>query len=172
MIDAPGRAPQYAGSPGSFVLEVAGQDGDATPAAGARERFRGPPHHGARQAHSPRQGRCQLYRGHNRAAEIGRSDQLSVAGDHKVEIGGSDALHVGRERATSIGKDDRLGVAGKLLIDAGDEVTLTVGSASITLRKDGTVIIKGKEIVIEAAGDASIRAAGHLIIKGTKIVEN
>lgn len=110
--------------------------------------------------------------GHNRAAEIGRSDQLSVAGDRKVEIGGSDALRVARDRATSIGKDDRLSVAGKLLIDAGDEVTLTAGSASITLRRDGTVIIKGKDIVIDAAGDASIRAAGDVILKGRKVVEN
>jgi type VI secretion system secreted protein VgrG len=109
--------------------------------------------------------------GHNRAAEIGRNDQLSVAGDRKVEIGGGDAVRVGRDRTTSIGKDDHVSVAGRLLIDAGDEVTLTAGVASITLRKDGTVVIKGKDIVIDAAGAASIRAAGDLVIKGKKIVE-
>jgi type VI secretion system secreted protein VgrG len=51
-------------------------------------------------------------------------------------------------------------------------VTLTAGSASITLRRDGTVIIKGKDIVFDAAGDASIRAAGDVILKGRKVVEN
>lgn len=110
--------------------------------------------------------------GHSRAAEIGRNDDLNVGGDHSAEIGGSDALRVARGRTTSIGKDDRLSVAKRLLIDAGDEVTLTAGSASITLKKDGTVIIKGKDIVIEAAGNASLQAAGDLILKGKKILQN
>lgn len=110
--------------------------------------------------------------GHSRAAEIGRNDDLNVGGDHSAEIGGSDALRVARDRTTSIGKDDRLSVARRLLIDAGDEVTLTAGSASITLKKDGTVIIKGKDIVIEAAGNASLQAAGDLILKGKKILQN
>ena len=110
--------------------------------------------------------------GHSRAAEIGRNDDLNVGGDHSAEIGGSDALRVARDRTTSIGKNDRLSVARRLLIDAGDEVTLTAGSASITLKKDGTVIIKGKDIVIEAAGNASLQAAGDLILKGKKILQN
>jgi type VI secretion system secreted protein VgrG len=107
--------------------------------------------------------------GHSRAAEIGRNDHLSVGGDRSVEIGGSDALRVARERTTSIDKDDRLSVAKKLLIDAGDEVVLTAGSASITLKKDGTLMIKGKDIVIDAAGSVSITAAGDVVIKGTNI---
>lgn len=110
--------------------------------------------------------------GHSRAAEIGRNDDLNVGGDHSAEIGGSDALRVARDRTTSIGKNDRLSVARRLLIDAGDEVTLTAGSASITLKKDGTVIIKGKDIVIQAAGNASLQAAGDLILKGKKILQN
>lgn len=110
--------------------------------------------------------------GHSRAAEIGRNDDSSVGGDRTAEVGGSDALRIGRDRTTSIGKDDRLSVARKLLIDAGDEVTITTGSASITLRKDGTVIIKGKDIILDAAGDASIRAKNDVVIKDKKILEN
>ena len=110
--------------------------------------------------------------GQSRAAEIGRNDDLSVGGDRSAEIGGSDALRVARDRTTSIGEDDRLSVAGKLLIDAGHEVTITTGSASITLKRDGTVMIKGKDIVIDAAGGVSIKAAGDVVIKGTNIRQN
>jgi type VI secretion system secreted protein VgrG len=110
--------------------------------------------------------------GHSRAAEIARNERLSVGGDRSVEIGGSDALGVARDRKASIGKDDRLSVASRLLIDAGDEVTITTGSASITLKKDGSVLIKGKDIVIDAAGNASITAAGEVVIKGTRILQN
>ena len=124
----------------------------------------------------------------NRTVEIGRNDDLSVGGDNSAtvggvaraavggnrttEIGGSDALRVGRDRSAVIGKDDRLSVAKKLLIDVGDEVTIKCGAASITLRKDGTVTIKGKDIVVDAAGDASFKAAKNLVIKGQKVLEN
>jgi len=89
-----------------------------------------------------------------------------------VQIGGSDALRVAGERSTAIGTDDHLRVSSRLVIDAGAEVTLTTGGASITLRQDGTVVIKGKDIVIEAAGDASIKAAGDVVIKGTRVLQN
>ena len=110
--------------------------------------------------------------GHDRAVEIGGDDRLKVGGERSTEIGGDDTLRVARNRTASIGKDDRQSVAGKLLIDAGDEVTITTGGASLTLKKDGTVLIRGKNIVIDAAGDASITAAGDIVLKGKKILQN
>lgn len=124
----------------------------------------------------------------NRTTEIGRNDDLRVGGDHSAavagaasesvsgdrtaEIGRSEALSVGRDRTASIGKDDRLSIGRKLLIEAGDEVTIRCGAASITLKKDGTVTIKGREIAIEAAGDATFKAAKNIVLKGQKVVEN
>ena len=124
--------------------------------------------------------------GHSRAAEIGRDDALRVGGTHSAaiagsasdtvggertaEIGGSDVLSVAGDRSTSIGKNDRLSVAKKLLIDAGDEVTISTGSASITLKKDGTVIIKGKDIILDAAGNASLKAKNDVVIKGKRVL--
>ena len=55
-------------------------------------------------------------------------------------------------------------------IEAGDEVTIKAGDASITLRKDGTVAIKGKDIVIEGAGDATIKAGKNVTLKGSKVL--
>jgi type VI secretion system secreted protein VgrG len=122
----------------------------------------------------------------NRRVEIGRDDDLSVGGDRSAEVGGaasetvsgdrtaeigrSDALTIGQDRTGSIGRDDRLTVGRKLLIKAGDEVTIKCGAASITLRKDGTVTIKGKDIVIEASGDASFKAAKNIVLKGAKVL--
>ena len=122
----------------------------------------------------------------NRAAEIGRNDDLRVGGDRSATVGGSasetvggnrateirgtDALTVNRDRSAAIGKDDRLSVAKRLLIDAGDEVTIRTGGASITLKKDGTVTIKGNDIVVEASGDATIKAKNNVILKGKKVL--
>jgi type VI secretion system secreted protein VgrG len=116
----------------------------------------------------------------NRTVDIGRDDDLkvggsarrAVGGDRTAEIRGSEALSIGRDRAAAIGKDDRLNVARQLLIDAGDEVTIKCGAASITLKKDGTVTIKGKDIVIDASGDGTFKAGKNILLKGHKILDN
>jgi hypothetical protein len=53
-----------------------------------------------------------------------------------------------------------------------NEIILQVGSASITLKKDGTIIIKGKDITIEGSGKINIKASGDLVMKGSKISQN
>jgi type VI secretion system secreted protein VgrG len=108
--------------------------------------------------------------GGDRSAAVGGGASETVSGDRSAEIGRSDALTVGRDRTASIGRDDRLSIGKKLLIEAGDEVTIRCGAASITLRKDGTVTIEGKDIVIEASGDASLKAARNVVLKGKKVV--
>jgi type VI secretion system secreted protein VgrG len=48
---------------------------------------------------------------------------------------------------------------------------IQAGAARITLRKDGTVTIKGKDIVIEGTGDAAIKAGKDVILKGKKVLD-
>ena len=49
-------------------------------------------------------------------------------------------------------------------------MTIKVGHVSISLQKDGTVTIKGKDIMIEAAGDATFKASKNLILRGQTIL--
>jgi len=53
-----------------------------------------------------------------------------------------------------------------------NEIVLKVGDAAIHMIKDGTIIIKGKDIRVSAAGQATIDASKDLILKGSKIREN
>ncbi|MCL4746160.1 MAG: type VI secretion system tip protein VgrG, partial [Burkholderiaceae bacterium] len=80
------------------------------------------------------------------ATTIGGSSSLSVAADQSVDTGGSHAEQVADGRTTTVGKDDQLTVGKNLVIDAGDSITIKTGSASITMKKDGTIVIKGKDI--------------------------
>jgi hypothetical protein len=56
-------------------------------------------------------------------------------------------------------------------VDSG-EITLSVGDASITLHKDGTVRIKGKDITIEGRGRVKVNASGDLYLRGSKVLQN
>ena len=59
-----------------------------------------------------------------------------------------------------------------LVIDAGDSISITTGSASITMKKDGTIVIKGKDIMIDGSGRISIKASSEVVVKGSKILHN
>jgi len=58
------------------------------------------------------------------------------------------------------------------LVQAGDEISFVTGDASITMKKDGTIQIKGKDITITGSGKIGIKAGGDVVIKGSKIAEN
>ena len=51
-------------------------------------------------------------------------------------------------------------------------VTVTVGQASITLKKNGDIAIKGKNIEINGSGRIDIKSSSEISIKGAKINQN
>ncbi|MBL8302664.1 MAG: hypothetical protein JNM26_07825, partial [Ideonella sp.] len=55
---------------------------------------------------------------------------------------------------------------------AGDSLELVCGDARILLKKDGTVVIKGKDISLEGSGKIHIKASSDVVIKGSKVVQN
>ena len=112
---------------------------------------------------------------------IGGGRTENVAKDEKITIGGGRTENVGEGRElthrrrphgersartkasvsgarTCVGKDDTLTVGKNLVDHAGDSITLTTGKASITMKKDGTIMIKGKDITIDGAGKINGKA--------------
>jgi len=59
-----------------------------------------------------------------------------------------------------------------LNLTATDQIVLTTGKASITMKKDGTILIKGGNISMDGSGTINIKASGDLTVKGKKILEN
>jgi type VI secretion system secreted protein VgrG len=63
-------------------------------------------------------------------------------------------------------------VGKNFVLDAGDSITLKTGSASITMKKDGTITIKGKNITIDGSGKVNVKASSDIVMKGSKILQN
>jgi hypothetical protein len=53
-----------------------------------------------------------------------------------------------------------------------NQIVLQTGGASIILKADGTVVIRGRDITIEATGNIVLKAGGTLVTKASKVVEN
>ncbi|MDB6009613.1 MAG: tssI [Gammaproteobacteria bacterium] len=100
-------------------------------------------------------------------------DQMTNVGVHRsVNVGVSQSHHVGGARKATVGKDDHLDVATHLVINAGESVTIRTGDASITMKRDGTITIKGKDISVQASGKINAKADGNIVMKGSKILKN
>jgi type VI secretion system secreted protein VgrG len=107
--------------------------------------------------------------GRNQSTDVGKNVSLQIGEDNAVKIGKNDTLDVGESRTAKVAKDDSLKVGKNLVIDAGDTVTLKTGSASITMKKDGTIVIKGKDVKIEGSGKINVKASSDVAIKGSKV---
>ncbi len=110
--------------------------------------------------------------GENEQVNIGKDRQHTIGANEKIEIGKNQTLEVGEKRQTTVGKDDMNQVGKKYYLEAGDEITLKTGDASISMKKDGTIQIKGKDITIIGSGKISAKASGDMVLKGSKIAEN
>ena len=110
--------------------------------------------------------------GANRSVSTGSKQTVTVGDAASMSVGADETRSVTGGRATSIGKDDALTITNNWTISAGDSVTITTGSASISMKKDGTITIKGKDITLDGSGDISVKASGNITMKGSKIMQN
>ncbi len=118
--------------------------------------------------------------GKDRAASVGQNESLSVGKDQSVSIGanrsesvgGNETISIGGSRSVNVKQNDSLAVGRVLSINAGDEITITTGAASISMKKDGTISIQGKDILITGSGKIVAKASQDMVLKGSKISQN
>jgi len=102
--------------------------------------------------------------GHNASLVIGADRRLSVGRNESIIIGGNQDCNVGASRSVHVGSVDSLHVGKSLLIEAGESITIKTGSASISLRKDGSVTINGTSF--------KVGVSGEVVLKGAKILQS
>jgi type VI secretion system secreted protein VgrG len=69
-------------------------------------------------------------------------------------------------------KAEHIFKAKKIDITAEDELTITVGSAKLVMKKDGSILLDGKDVDTKASGKVNIKASGDIIVKGSAVKEN
>jgi type VI secretion system secreted protein VgrG len=110
--------------------------------------------------------------GVNQSTSVGSNRTIDVGSNLSTSVGKNESRSVGEGRTASVGKDDALTVGKNLTISAGDSISITTGSASITMKKDGTIVIKGKDITVEGSGKINVKASSDIVMKGSKILQN
>lgn len=80
-------------------------------------------------------------------------------------------------RAPSGRTDETMGdwwavASGAIFIESPHSLVLRSGKASIVLKRDGDIVIEGRNIDIKASGKLSTKASGEATIKGSNIRQN
>ena len=99
--------------------------------------------------------------GANRKMTIGANLDENITGNHTEAVGGSLKVEVKHDAALDITKN--------LTFVAGEQVTIKTGDASLIMKKDGSILLKGKDIKIEASGKL-INNGSETVIKGSSKV--
>jgi type VI secretion system secreted protein VgrG len=96
-------------------------------------------------------------------SEILNDKTETVGNDRKRDVTRDETVHVGRNQTVNV--DD------KISITAGNSITLTCGASSITLKKDGTIDIKGIKVTVEGAATATLTSSTKAAVQGSGSVQ-
>jgi type VI secretion system secreted protein VgrG len=110
--------------------------------------------------------------GENSSVTIGKNFTKDIGEKSDTTVGKSMTIAVGKDSSTQVSENMMVDVGKKLSIQAGEQITIQTGDASITMKKDGTITISGKDITVKGSGKININADGNVGIKGSKITQN
>ncbi len=98
-----------------------------------------------------------------KSEQVGAAKSVSVGSDLSYAVGATLNVSVGANHSEDIAKSYVLH-AKTITIQADKEIIVKTGSAQLSMKKNGDITIKGKNI--------SVKASKNIIMKGAKIKEN
>ncbi|MDX2023564.1 MAG: type VI secretion system tip protein TssI/VgrG [Deltaproteobacteria bacterium] len=103
---------------------------------------------------------------------IGKDRSLTVSGGHTIAVTKDENHTIDGAHNVKVKKDGAIDIGKKMSITVADQLTIKVGKASITMKKDGTITIDGKDIKLNGSGKIDIKASSDVKIKGSKVGQN
>lgn len=110
--------------------------------------------------------------GKNRTENVDEDESITIGKNRTEQVGKNEEVSVGENRTHSVGKNDQLDVGKEMRVTAGDVITFTTGSASLILKKNGDIQLKGSNITVDGSGKVNVKAAGDVALKGSKVTQN
>ncbi|CAG0904392.1 unnamed protein product [Cyprideis torosa] len=104
-----------------------------------------------------------LHVGRVYSLEAGNSIQLT---SQKVDISASKQLTLSSSKSAGLGASESLAING------GDSVTISSGKARIILEKDGTIIFRGTQLLVQTDGDMEFSSGASFSVTAGKIKLN
>jgi len=102
--------------------------------------------------------------GENSSTDVGKNMNVQVEGNSDLTINKTYTVKVKDDHKEEVEKGYSLKAKKKIFIESKDSIEIKTGSASIVMKKNGDIQIKGGNITVKGSGD--------VVLKGSKIAEN
>jgi len=89
---------------------------------------------------------------------IGKNASVSIGGDYSIDITKNCFVNIEKQTNVEIKKELEINASNMISINGNKELVIKIGSAKITVKKDGTVIFQCKDFKIKSSGDISMKA--------------
>lgn len=110
--------------------------------------------------------------GSNQTINIGSDRSLDIGKNSTITIGENSAITIGKSSTKDVAEDMAVKVGKNLVIEAADSIVIKCGKAAISMKKDGTINIEGKDITADGSGKINVKASSDITMKGSKINQN
>jgi type VI secretion system secreted protein VgrG len=101
---------------------------------------------------------------------IVENDQaVDIGNDLTLAVANLESRSVGKDRSSEVGENDTLKVGKRFVLEAGDEVMIKTGASSITMKKDGTIQIKGVDITVDGSKSIAQKAGKEIKLDTTQL---
>jgi type VI secretion system secreted protein VgrG len=85
---------------------------------------------------------------HDKNEDVGHDETLHVANDRERRVDHDETLFIGNDQELDVGHDQLVRIENNFSQETGNQVRIVVGKSSITLNKDGTIIIDGVNVYV------------------------
>lgn len=110
--------------------------------------------------------------GASQTVKIGADQGIDVTANHSLSAGEDSTFTVGKNMSFTIGENLNVEVGKEISVTAADSITFVCGDAKFQMKKDGTILLEGKDLTIKGSGKINVDAGGDIIMKGSKIKQN
>ena len=107
-----------------------------------------------------------------RQVMVGEAQTHVVGADDRWNIGSNQSVSIGKNQSISVGENANLDAGKTIVLNAADSITLTCGAATLQMKKDGTIVLEGKDLTLKGSGKINLKASSDVIVKGSKISQN
>ena len=103
---------------------------------------------------------------------VQKSQTVTITENQSITTDGGRIIKVKKGQTHDVGEDVWIKAGKSMMIEAADSIVIKCGSAAISMKKDGTINIEGKDITVNGSGKVNMKASRDVTIKGSKINQN
>ena len=99
-----------------------------------------------------------------KALEVGTAYSIVAGTNMSATVGGNSSATIAKNSSETVGK--------KKTVTVTDEISIVCGKSTLIMKKDGTILLEGKDIQIKGSGAINVKADKNVVMKGQKILQN